>query len=162
MKREFISQGFEHKVWRSKRNRRIVLKTPTWANRISLLLTGTRTSDLKDEIKEAQERIGGIGEVRIPETRIFGFFGGLGYVIAQPYIDTDHEDFAEGTYEKIVKQNDVLAKLYWLSPQNFRITNDVAYFIDPTKGVIGRILDRFGILSFDGYVRALYQIKRRF
>ena len=136
--REIAGEGLEHNIlWPSTGNRRQVLKVPRRLN--SLMMLRLKSADtIREEVRQARELIHGT-EVKIPRTKVHRINGS--YVMRQDWIDEDQSvpDVANYLREQGLE---TLVDEYKHEPLNFVAKEGVVYWVDPTKGVAGRVLDR--------------------
>lgn len=160
MARELLASGWEHNVWRSKRFPTKVVKTPTLANRLSLIITGLGVQGIKKELADSIEQSQTDGII-IPDSRVFrkSIFGG--YVLVQDYIVPDSEGFQNDIYSRLMQSNILHAMSYYLNPENFKVRDQIIYLVDPTKGVAGRLLEHFKIANFSQYVKLRYWYRKQ-
>jgi hypothetical protein len=161
--REVIAQGMEHNVLRPASGRPdIVVKTPRPFNTLSMV--GRDPAQvLRQELREARESVHGT-EVQVPRTMILGINKSvLGvipvrrYVIGQRYIQEDES--VPDVQGKLTNNGlNSLVDEHKHEPRNFITQNGIIYWVDPTRGTVGRILERTRVMKLDTYRR----IRRRF
>lgn len=152
MERERIGQGYEHTVYRAKHNPEWVLKKPRIHQYFS-----SNALQIRQEIQEKQELLAE-STIKIPETRIFSLQ--KGYVIAQKFIDEDNSVEVE---EHLQEQNiPHVMHRYHNNPQNFISNSGAVYWVDPTKGFVTRLLERYHIMSEDTYRKTKDRVRNFF
>lgn len=138
-----------------------VLKIPRIFNRASFLF-GDSAEILRSELVGAKRLVEGTG-VTIPETTIYRINGKLmrffpvsSVVVRQTFIQEDRSipDMLKYLTEEGFNS---LAEEYRHEPRNFISHDRRAYWVDPARGVMGRILERTGLMSLEDYRR----IRRR-
>lgn len=159
--RAFVGRGIEHDVYRG-RNGKTVLKVLRPFNRLSLGQDPTLV--LRGELKEAHALVGSTS-VQIPRTLIVGFDTNVmgvpvkGCVIGQEYIEDDASVLDIGRH--LQRQGlDGLVDEYVYEPRNFKSRGGVVYWVDPTRGVGGRILEAIGIMRLQTYRRVKRKLKQ--
>lgn len=154
MEREFIGQGAQHKVYSSKHTGR-VLKVPYGMMNLLAFMRIVDASDLREDFKRAEKMVEGT-EIVVPKTRVFRYK--RGYVIEQPYIKMDGS--IPNPKQLLAENNlDILALLYEVKPDNFAISCDKLYWIDPTRGLSQNLLVRTNILTLRQYIQSKRLIK---
>jgi hypothetical protein len=150
MSREIIGQGHEHTVYRVNNNDEWVLKKPRFIQR-SLY----SAQEIQQEITTNTQLLDN-ENVIIPPTRLFPINGS--YIIAQKFIE---EDFSMDIREQFLEQdNTYLLQRYNNQPKNFISNQGNIYWIDPTKGPITRILEKYHIMNEPTYRKISDRIKR--
>lgn len=159
MEREYVGRGGEHKVFRMKKLRNYVIKTPTIFNLWFLKTFGLSAEIIKKEYAEGEALTENTG-IRVPFSIVRLRENGRRYSITQQYIKEDHSIDDVRAYIQSRNLPHVLDR-YDLSPQNF-ITNDgIVYWVDPSKGAhIWGLLDRKGILSRQKSAAIQAKVKR--
>lgn len=154
--RQIIAKGMENIVLGPvARNSEIVIKVSRPANYLSMI-GRDQAAVLRKELNEAQALVEGTN-VQIPRTVIH--YGkelkvlGLktkGYVIGQRFIQEDHSVASVGDY---LSQQGLtsLVHEHKHEPNNFVTHNSVVYWIDPTKGTVGRVLEDLHIMKLETY-----------
>lgn len=155
MERELIGQGSEHYVLR-KSNSRFVVKLPTEIGLMSLRLNGRGIEALDNE-REFWENMIADSPVRIPTTRVFK--RQKDYVMGQRFVE---EDSSVDNIEEYLKSLglDLLAKRYYLNPDNFRSNRGVIYYLDPTKSMTYRLIERFFKIPFPTIIDLVWRFQR--
>lgn len=151
--RQFLAKGIEHNVIFPRSNKHKVIKIPRILNRLSFWPYHP-VPVLRKELQEARELVAD-KKVIIPRTQVhkarFNLFRRFlfpGYILWQ---DTITED---GSVTDILAhlQNEglsTLAEEFKHEPRNFISRGGLVYWIDPTKGVAGRVLEKVGISMED-------------
>lgn len=151
--RPVIAQGIENTVMRGERD--LVLKVPRPFNCLSMI--GRNPVEvLRQELAEAQELIEGT-KVIIPRTMILTgrkrIVPGIHiktYVIGQKYVEEDGTIL--NPQQHLADQGlDTLVEEHKHEPRNFISDNGVLYWIDPTRGTVGRILETTKIMKLETY-----------
>lgn len=149
-----IGEGKEHTVLK-KPDSNIVLKTPKPIH-MFLMFGRDRAETLRQELAEAQRLIENT-EVKIPRTLIYSThefkIAGIrtsGYVIGQKFVKED------GSIEDIKAHlekynNSKLINIFNTEHQNFISNKGVLYWIDPTRGIVGRLLENMKIMKSSTY-----------
>lgn len=145
--RPVLAEGIEHTVLASK-SKTGILKIPRTFNRLSFWPFNP-VSTVTKELKEARALVEGTG-VKIPRTNIckakFNCFNFImpGYIMRQEIIDGDGSIADIRKY--LEKEGlETLAHEFDHEPRNFVPHDGFVYWVDPTKGPAGRILERFDI-----------------
>lgn len=151
--RELIGRGIEHNVYKARLGKSAVLKISRFFNRLSLGINPAPV--IRQEREKAQALISNT-DVRIPRTLIISFDAKvLGvpvkrYVMGQQYIQDDGSVMDIGRH--LAGQGlDTLVDEYVHEPRNFKSHKGVVYWVDPTKGTIGRVLETTGVTSLQRY-----------
>ena len=154
--REVIAQGMEHSVLRPlSRKPDIVLKVPRPFDYLTML-GQNRAAVLRQERAEALALLEGT-DVKIPETFIYGnekkiagVFTTNGYVIGQRYVEEDKSvsDIATHLADQGLH---TLVDEYVHEPRNFVSHGGIVYWVDPTKGTIGRFLESRKLMKVETY-----------
>ncbi len=154
--RELIARGMEHRVWKSKKgNPDIVLKTPRLANHLSLLGFDP-ASKMRQELAEAKVSLTNT-DIRIPRTLIYGVSKRIianlriaSYVIGQKHI---REDGSIHNHQGHLESQGLpsLVQECKHEPKNFISEKGTLYWVDPTRGMMGRVLERTGLIKLEDY-----------
>lgn len=157
--RQLLSSGIEHTVLLStlRLSLSVVLKKPNCFNYVSMV-GKDRAAVLRQELSQAKELIKDT-DVQIPRTLIYGVNGRFlyifptkGYIIGQEYIEEDGS--VPNMQEHLQNQGLVsLVDEYIHEPRNFISRGGIVYWIDPTRGTMGRILESMDIMSLITYRR---------
>lgn len=162
--RQMLSNGMEHRVFISNNNS-IVLKRPRPLTYLSFLGRNP-SSVIRNELVEAQESLNETN-VQIPRTLIYSSnnkrFGMIleSYVIGQSFIEEDRSIINPENHLK-EQGLDSLVEEYKHEPRNFISNNGILYWIDPTKGIIGRILERMHLMTLKDYRKLRTKIGKFF
>lgn len=154
-RREFFSQGIEHDVFWPRLGRSEVLKVSRLFNYVSMV-GQDRVLVLRQELVDSQRLLQGT-DIKIPRTliyrfnsKLFGLFPVNGYVIRQEYIEGDGSVANVQSY--LARQGlTSLVEEYRHEPGNFVARKGVLYWVDPTRGTVGRILESLGLMDLDTY-----------
>ncbi len=154
--KELIGEGYEHMVYKRPTSK-FVLKTPTPLNIKSIRLSGKGPRALDSE-REFWEKMISNSPVRIPPTRMFLSESKV-YIMGQRFIEEDGsiEDVASYLRSQGLQ---VLARKYELDPTNFKSNQGVLYLIDPTKGIEGRLIERFLKIPYPVFITLRWGYKR--
>lgn len=134
-----LDGGLEHKVWQRSDAPDIVFKTPKKINAALLNRYFGGVQKVRDELEEANKTAHASG-LKIPRTIIEPF--GRSYMIAQEYIQDDHS--VANIEERLHKSgNKDFLTWYQQNPSNFASREGKIYWLDPTKGPIGRMFEKF-------------------
>jgi hypothetical protein len=144
MERQFVGQGWEHQVYRSKSHPNKVIKVPTPE---SLRFFKFFRLDPKLVQKEYQEAVSLVADttIKIPDTRFLYLRDR--YYIVQDFIE---EDFSLKNARELLKNQGLfeLLEKYDRGGSNFISNRGTLYWIDPTVGgSITGFLARRGVLS---------------
>lgn len=164
-RREIISKGMENIVLRpATRSPNIVLKIPRIVNYLSML-GRDQAEVLRQELAEAYALVDKT-TVRIPKTIVISgkerWMLGIktrGYVIGQRYIEEDGTvpDMANHLSGQGLNS---LVDEYKHEPRNFVSNSGIVYWIDPTKGTAGRVLDDTKMMKLETYRRIRRKLSR--
>lgn len=150
--RKVMAQGMEHIVMFPQKTDRYVIKIPRKLNRISFWPRNPVES-LRKELSEAQQLVEGT-RVKIPRTHIHGRKFNWpnhpfpGYIIRQENILEDQSIPDIGEF--LEQENlDSLVQEYRHEPRNFISHCDYVYWIDPTKGLMGRVFERTKVMDIE-------------
>jgi hypothetical protein len=164
--RERVTTGMEHVVVRPARlacqtegqdRRAEVLKISRPFNRLTLSF-GDPVEILREELGVCQKLVEETC-VRIPKTQIyrtnsvcFGRFVVRSYVIRQDYVE---EDGSVSNIREVLQQQGLVTLLdeYDHEPGNFVGNGGSVYWVDPTRGMVGRLLERTGKMRIEDYRR---------
>lgn len=160
--RPILSQGMENIVLRGKSDS--VLKISRPFNSISMIMAGRNQADvLREELAEARALVSGTS-VRIPRTiilsgkerNILGMHT-KPYVMGQRYVEED--ETVSNIQSHLAEQGlDTLVEEYRHEPRNFISNNGTVYWVDPTKGTVGRMLETTKLMKLETYRK----IRRKF
>lgn len=156
--REFVGQGREHRVVRSRRDTQTVLKTPRVLNSLALryLFDGVRT--VRRDIDQ-KTRLAKRAGVQIPTTRVFSLPSFQGsYVIAQKYIPNDHSVHI-GEYLKS-RQVDELTLMYESHSDNFLSYRGRVYLVDLTHEFFIRLVQKTKVMNTETCWKTKVRFKR--
>lgn len=134
-----LGGGLEHKVWQRSDAPDIVFKTPKKINAVLLNRYFGGVQKVRDELEEAGKTAETVG-LKAPRTIIEPF--GKNYMMAQEYIQDDHSVTDIDERLRNCGNEDFLT-WYQQNPSNFASREGNIYWLDPTKGPIGRLLERF-------------------
>jgi len=153
--REVIGKGMEHIVLYPKRkelSKVNFMKIPRLFNRISFW-PYEPVSRLQNELMMAEALVA-CSSVKIPHTTIrkekFNFPECIfpGYIMKQEAIIDDGS--VPNIKELLIKDKlDTLADEYDHEPRNFVSKSGCVYWIDPTTGPVGRILENLGVMNLE-------------
>ena len=159
MEREYIGEGNQHIIYRSRQNPGYVLKKPRLRHLLALNVFFS-TTDIKNDLENAESITR--NEAIIPEARLFTFrktyfmiFNFESYIIRQKWLEPT-------TSEEITPnfQNNLLRDLYENAPDNFISQEGVFNWIDPIRGNFSRLLEKTGIMSWPTYKHIMVKIRR--
>lgn len=146
MEREYIGEGREHTVYLSATHPEIVLKKPKNLTTLATKLLWNGPEIIRTELQEAHNLVVNT-PVEIPHTRVLSLNDS--YVIAQQYIQEDNS--ADIRSILLNSGLDSLVVEYDLNPSNFSSHQNIVYWLDPTRGQIGRLFERFHIMKLPTY-----------
>jgi len=156
MRRQFMSQGIEHDVFRPRLGEsNEVLKVSRLFNYVSMV-GQDRVLVLRQELADSQRLLQGT-DIKIPRTliyrfskKLFGTFAVNGYVIRQEYVDDDGS--VVDVQKRLASQGlTSLVEEYRHEPGNFVASKGILYWVDPTKGTVGRFLESLGVMNLETY-----------
>jgi|SRR3989344_74059 len=152
--REVVAVGMEHVVVRPRCENPEVLKKSRLFNSFSFWPKDPREI-LRQELRDAQSLVSGTN-LAIPRTQIYGvdrdFFGFKinGFVVRQDFIEEDGS--VSDVQKYLADQNlDSLVEELRHEPRNFISRKGIVYWVDPTRGTIGRMLERLGVMKVERY-----------
>lgn len=139
-----MESGREHWVILSSCKRH-VRKIPTLDTLVSFPLGFTTADIIADEYQQAQLTINQT-KVKIPPTRI-RVFSKFFYRAVQTYIEEDGS--IPNIRQHLAEQNvPILLDEFDITPENFISNLGTVYFVDPTKGPICRLVERWKIMPY--------------
>lgn len=148
--RTLLGRGMEHEVYLPSRQNGHVLKVPRGRNLVSIF-PEKAVPMIRQELKNAEELVSGT-RIRIPDTQVFKMPSRLGYVIKQERIEEDHS--VPDVESHLKSQNlQTLVDEFKHEPKNFISSQGTVYWIDPTRGTMGRILERMHVMNIESYRR---------
>lgn len=140
--REVAGEGFEHNIFWTSPDRRWVKKLPRRLNYASMAGLN-RSHAIKNEVSQAQELVEGTA-VKLPITHVHRLNGG--YIIHQQWNEEDNS--VSNVREHLTQEGlQTLVDEHKHESLNFVSQEGVVYWVDPTKGVAGRFLERLGVNS---------------
>ncbi len=164
--RQVFSEGMEHVVLRPRSgNPNFLLKQSRWLNAF-LMIGRDQAVILRQEFAESQSLLEGTG-VAIPRTHIIKTkerkILGIpvrGYVMGQEYIRKDDNSIPDPREHLSRKGLTSLVDEHKHEPRNFIGNGGVLYWIDPTKGTIGRLLENTKIMKLETYRKVRVKLSK--
>jgi len=151
--RKYLSKGWEHSVYLSNFNKQTVLKVPHLTTTLSLKTFFNGYKTIQKELELSHELIKSTN-IKIPKTRIIPIK--KSYVITQELIENDNSiNIADS-----LANHPQLLSHYDSKPSNFASQNGIIYWLDPTKGPIGRLIEKTGFIDIKNYRRITIKIKK--
>jgi hypothetical protein len=154
--RKIVGSGIEHIVYES-HNSQYVLKRPRVSTRLALFTTGDTVQTIRDELQEAYI-VAEKTSLVIPKTRVITQTP-HSYIMIQEKITPN----GNKSPESIVNQNPTsMPYLRYISnPNNFIMHDETLYWIDPTKGPILRLLNKYTAIDEYAFRRIWTDCKRK-